>query len=76
MGLGKSGEAFEQWKAQKIEKHEEKKRIQRAKAEESFRESVDHILEKISRDGIESLTREEKDELAQARAKLLKKEKL
>lgn len=76
MGLGHAGKAFDQWKTQKIEKHEEKKRVQRAKAEENFRESVDHILEKISRDGIHSLTREEKDELARARAKLLKNDKL
>ncbi|MFZ5807256.1 MAG: DUF6576 domain-containing protein [Verrucomicrobiota bacterium] len=67
-------ERFANWKTARAENKLQKKKHRLAKAEEDFNESVDHILEKISREGMQSLTSSEREKLERARTRLLKKD--
>jgi len=63
---------FHNWQTERQASILQKRREKLEKKEQDFHSSVDSILEKISRDGIQSLTARERDQLERARAKLLR----
>lgn len=74
---GVTNASLEAWLPARDEDYEPKPRRKRieAKSELSLHDSIDPLLEKISRQGIGSLTKRERQQLEQARAALLEQEK-
>jgi membrane associated rhomboid family serine protease len=68
------GEWLGRWKTERAEREFMARQRLEAEEEAEFQDAVDPILEKISREGIQSLTPEEKRRLEKARARLLQKD--
>lgn len=68
-------EWLENWKQDRALRRFEERQKQFVEEEEDFNETVNPILDKIAREGIQSLTSQEKQKLERARSQLLKREK-
>jgi membrane associated rhomboid family serine protease len=75
MGVSGGFHWIYEWQQKREARQLEARRERLQKAEEAFHEDVDAILEKISREGIHSLTRAEKKHLEKARARLLEEDR-
>jgi membrane associated rhomboid family serine protease len=70
LGFGKSF----WWERRKHDRRQREERLDRMTADQFVEEQVDPILDKIAREGIQSLTKEEKRMLAQGSAKITERE--
>lgn len=62
------------WERRKQDRRQREERLQRMSADQFVEEQVDPILDKIAREGIQSLTKEEKRMLEQGSAKIVERE--
>jgi membrane associated rhomboid family serine protease len=62
------------WERRKQDRQQKKERLERMSADQFLEEQVDPILDKIAREGLQSLTKEEKRMLEQGSAKILARE--
>jgi membrane associated rhomboid family serine protease len=62
------------WERRSQDRRQKEERLQRMSADQFVEEQVDPILDKIAREGIQSLTREEKRMLEQGSAKISERE--
>lgn len=72
LGTGRLMQWVHDWNTAREAAKLQKRRKRLEKKENDFHSSVDSILEKISREGIQSLTSTEREHLERARAKLLR----
>jgi len=74
LGVGSTEFFLTRWMEDRKLRREARKRNLRVMRERKVNQSIDQILEKISRDGISSLSPEERDALERARSHLIKRD--